>query len=268
MDRLRRGEDVDVRAEAPADRCGRHDRGARRGHAFSSVQRTAVEAAVGQAKLPQGRRPGLPEPGQAQPGLLHRQLTLLDTHGAPGEDPETLEDLFRLDHLTTRMRRHAEGLIILSGAAPGRQVARPGADLRRGARRVAEVEDYTRVTVMPVPQAPLLIGGRGHRRDPPGRRAGRERRHLLAAAHRGTRYAAGGGQRLRLEVEDRGLGLSQEQPRRAQRQLANPPEFDLADSDRLGLFVVASSPPGTVSRSSCGPRRSAAPRRSCSSPVR
>lgn len=38
------------------------------------------------------------------------------------DDPNELSDLFRLDHLTTRMRRHAESLIILSErhpAAPG-----------------------------------------------------------------------------------------------------------------------------------------------------
>ena len=102
--------------------------------AFGSVQRTAVEAAVGQAEPAPRRQPGLPQPGPAQPALLHRQLTLLDTMERRATDPEELEDLFRLDHLTTRMRRHAEGLIILSGAAPGRGWRRPGADGRRGAR--------------------------------------------------------------------------------------------------------------------------------------
>src|SRR3712207_7729171 len=46
--------------------------------------------------------------------LLHRQLSLLDTMERRVEEPEILEDLFRLDHLTTRMRRHAESLVILS----------------------------------------------------------------------------------------------------------------------------------------------------------
>ncbi|MFC6895177.1 sensor histidine kinase [Nonomuraea dietziae] len=42
-----------------------------------------------------------------------------------------------------------------------------------------------------------------------------------------------------IEVEDRGLGLSEEELTDLNERLANPPEFDLADSDRLGLFVVA-----------------------------
>src|SRR5258706_6208205 len=63
-------------------------------------------------------------------------------------DPATLEELFQLDHLTTRMRRHAEGLIILSGEAPGRGWREPGPviDVLRAA--LAEVEDYTRVSVI------------------------------------------------------------------------------------------------------------------------
>src|SRR5690606_25591317 len=65
-------------------------------------------------------------------------------------DPEALEELFRLDHLTTRMRRHAEGLIILSGATPGRAWRKPVPmyDVVRGA--AAEVEDYARVNVFPM----------------------------------------------------------------------------------------------------------------------
>jgi hypothetical protein len=42
-----------------------------------------------------------------------------------------------------------------------------------------------------------------------------------------------------VEVEDRGLGLSQSAIDEINVQLSEPPEFDLADTDRLGLFVVA-----------------------------
>lgn len=57
--------------------------------------------------------------------LLHRQLTLLDAMERRTEDTDELADLFRIDHLTTRMRRHAEGLVILSGAAPPGSGANP-----------------------------------------------------------------------------------------------------------------------------------------------
>ena len=50
--------------------------------------------------------------------LLERQLRLIDALEQKASDPAALADLFSLDHLTTRMRRHAESLTILSGAAP------------------------------------------------------------------------------------------------------------------------------------------------------
>jgi hypothetical protein len=41
------------------------------------------------------------------------------------------------------------------------------------------------------------------------------------------------------EIEDRGLGLSDEELTDINRRLARPPEFDLANSEQLGLFVVS-----------------------------
>jgi hypothetical protein len=72
---------------------------------------------------------------------------MLDSMERRTSEPGALADLFRLDHLTTRMRRHAEGLIILSGAVPGRgwRDPVPVVDILRAA--VAEVEDYVRVDV-------------------------------------------------------------------------------------------------------------------------
>ena len=89
--------------------------------AFNTVQQTAVDAAVGQARLRQGISDVFRNLARRSQSLLHRQLALLDRDGTPGREPEELEDLFRIDHLTTRMRRHAESLIILSG-----DVARAG----------------------------------------------------------------------------------------------------------------------------------------------
>jgi hypothetical protein len=42
-----------------------------------------------------------------------------------------------------------------------------------------------------------------------------------------------------VEVEDRGLGITAGALADINARLANPPEFDLADSDQLGLFVVS-----------------------------
>ncbi len=105
--------------------------------AFSSVQRTAVEAAVGQARLRRGVAQVFRNLAWRSQSLLHRQLALLDTMERRQTEPETLDELFQLDHLTTRMRRHAEGLIILSGAIPGRgwRDPVPVVDVLRGGDR-------------------------------------------------------------------------------------------------------------------------------------
>ncbi|MEV4381028.1 nitrate- and nitrite sensing domain-containing protein [Streptosporangium sp. NPDC049644] len=239
VERLRKGEDVDPATEAPElDRANTAEVD-RVVHAFSAVQRTAVEAAVGQATLRKGVGQVFLNLAWRNQALLHRQLTLLDTMERRVEEPEILEDLFKLDHLTTRMRRHAENLIILSEAAPARRWRDPVPifDVVRSA--VLEVEDYTRVTVLPMPQAPLLVGA-----------AVTDVIHLIAelvenatvfsppntVVHVRSMVAANG---FALEVEDRGLGLNQATLDELNAKLADPPEFDLADSDRLGLFVVA-----------------------------
>ncbi|WP_433370873.1 nitrate- and nitrite sensing domain-containing protein [Streptosporangium sp. CA-115845] len=237
VDRLRRGEEVDVRAEAPPIQAGGSTEVHDVAHAFGSVQRTAVEAAVGQANLRRGVSQVFVNLARRKQSLLHRQLTLLDSMQHRATDPDSLEDLFRLDHLTTRMRRHAEGLIILSGAAPGRSWRKPVpvVDVLRAA--IAEVEDYTRVNVMPV--ADISLDGA----------AVADITHLVAelienatiysppqtmVTVRGDVVANG----FAVEVEDRGLGLGHMEYAAINERLANPPEFDLADSDRLGLFVV------------------------------
>jgi signal transduction histidine kinase len=208
------------------------------GQAFSTVQQTAVEAAVGQAQLSEGVGHVFRNLARRSQTLLHRQRIQLEDMQHRATDPDALEDLFKLDHLTTRMRRHAEGLIILSGATPGRGWSRPVPllDVARGA--AAEVEDYQRVTVEPMP---------GHRLAGP---VVGDVIHLIAElienatvyspAHtpvivRGETAARG----FVFEVEDRGHGVSAEELAELNERLASPPEFDLADSDRLGLFVVS-----------------------------
>jgi signal transduction histidine kinase len=238
VERLSHGEEVDVAAEAAAPPAGRIAEITKVAVAFSSVQSTAVEAAVGQARLRRGVSQVFRNLAWRSQSLLHRQLALLDTMERRSEDPDTLAELFQLDHLTTRMRRHAEGLIILSGAAPGRgwRIPVPVIDVLRGA--IAEVEDYTRVKVI-TRSADAVAGS-----------AVADVIHLLAelienattcspanteVTVKADRVANG----FVVEVEDRGIGISEDQLARINDRLANPPEFDLADSDRLGLFVVA-----------------------------
>ncbi|MFI5703435.1 nitrate- and nitrite sensing domain-containing protein [Streptomyces xanthochromogenes] len=237
MRRLAAGEQVDVETEAPRLDYERDEVG-QVGQALNTLQRAAVEAAVKQADMRRGVSEVFVNLARRNQVLLHRQLTLLDTMERRTEDTDELADLFRLDHLTTRMRRHAEGLVILSGAAPSRQWRKPVQlmDVVRAA--VAEVEDYERIEVRRLPR--LGVGGP----------AVADLTHLIAellenatvfspphtaVQVHGERVANG----FTLEIHDRGLGMAPEALLDANLRLAETPEFELSDTDRLGLFVVS-----------------------------
>ncbi|MFB6839509.1 nitrate- and nitrite sensing domain-containing protein [Streptomyces sp. NPDC056361] len=237
MRRLAAGEQVDVGTEVPHLRYGDDEVG-QVGQALNTLQRAAVEAAVKQADMRRGVSEVFVNLARRNQVLLHRQLTLLDTMERRTEDTDELADLFRLDHLTTRMRRHAEGLVILSGAAPSRQWRKPVQlmDVVRAA--VAEVEDYERIEVRRLPR--LGVGGP----------AVADLTHLIAELLEnatvfspphtavqvlGERVANG----FTLEIHDRGLGMNPDALLDANLRLAETPEFELSDTDRLGLFVVS-----------------------------
>jgi signal transduction histidine kinase len=235
--RLAAGQHVDVPAEAPALPSSSVEIGQVE-EAFSAVQRTAVEAAVGQARLRQGISDIFRNLARRSQSLLHRQLTLLDGMERRATDPDELEDLFRIDHLTTRMRRHAESLIILSGDAPARGWRRPVpfVDVLRAA--VAEVEDYTRIKV--TADTGAAISGP----------AVADVIHLIAELAENavtfsppnTPVQVSGdvvGRGFAVEIEDRGLGLSDERRAELNKLLDDPPAFDLSGSDQLGLFVAS-----------------------------
>lgn len=155
MRRLSAGEDVDAAAEAPplADGEAGADEIGQVGRSFNTARLAAVEAAVKQATLRRGLFAVLLNIARRNQALVHRQLKLVDTLERRTNDPDVLEDLFRIDHLTTRMRRHAESLIILSGAAPGRKWRRPVPIAHVVSSAVSEIEDYARVVIPPMPEA-------------------------------------------------------------------------------------------------------------------
>src|SRR5215469_7508605 len=236
MERLRDGETVDVDAEAPPAGAGADEIDQVRA-AFNTVHRAAVAAAVDETTLRRGVSEVFRNLARRSQALLHRQLGLLDSMERRAEEPEQLEDLFRIDHLTTRMRRHAEGLIVLSGDSAGRGWREPVSfiDVLRAA--VAEVEDYTRVRVE-VRSKTALAGP-----------AVADVVHLLAELiENATVFSPPNtvvrvqgelvGRGFAIEVEDRGLGIAEERLAEINRDLASLPAFDLANSDRLGLFIA------------------------------
>ena len=176
--------------------------------------------------------------------LIHRLISLLDDLERKHEDSDLLKDIFKVDHLATRVRRHAENLVILGGAPPSRRMTAPVAltDVMRSA--VAETEQYTRVKVknLPADRRVALAG-----------RAVADVTHLLAELIENgtsfsppdtqvfvsaTRVAKG----LAIHVEDHGLGMPADRIAHANELLAHAPKLDmtaLGEDPRLGHFVVA-----------------------------
>ncbi|MDT0306077.1 nitrate- and nitrite sensing domain-containing protein [Streptomyces sp. DSM 44917] len=238
--RLRRGDPVPEGGGLPTLDYGTDELG-RVAQAFDSAQRTAVAVALEQAELREGARRMFLNMSRRMQVLLHRQLTVIDGMEHKATDPEDLADLYAVDHLATRMRRNAESLTILSGAAPGRRwrAAVALTDVLRSA--VSEVENYSRVVVEAGEDA-AVVGP-----------AVADTVHLLAELiENGTGFSPPNtevhvrlvpvAQGMAVEVEDRGLGMPAEELRAANELLAHPPEFSVAtlgEDPRLGLIVVS-----------------------------
>lgn len=241
IERAQRGRKVEVQEELPPlDECADDEIG-QVAEAFDSAQLTAVEAAVRQAEIRRGANKAFLGIAFRNQTLVQRQLQLLDQVEDNERDPEVLSRLFQLDHLVTRARRYADNLIILGGGQSARRwrQPRPLVDVLRAA--VAETEDFERVRLVSAPR--VLMHGQ----------VVADVVHLLAElVENATQFSPAGSPvdvscapvsgGLAVDVEDRGLGMSEHGYAAAERTLTQPPEFDvmaLPDDPRLGLFVVS-----------------------------
>jgi signal transduction histidine kinase len=237
VERLQRAEPVDLTAETRPIGIRDRDEIGQVARAFDAVHSTAVRVAAEQAALRRSVADMFLSLGRRLQALVHRQLELLDELERTEADPEQLRSLFRLDHLATRMRRNAENLLVLSGSEPVRRWSEP-VPLPRVIRAAsAEIEDYNRVGVMPMADVRVV----GH--------AVSDVVHLLAElienaaafSPPGTRVQVSGepaGHGYLLEIEDQGIGMSDEELELANEQLAKPATIDLAGAQRLGFYVV------------------------------
>jgi len=173
--------------------------------------------------------------------LVHREIELLDELENEVEDPDLLKGLFHVDHLATRIRRHAENLAVLGGAVSRRQWSRPVTLTEVLRSSIAEVEQYSRVKLVPPIEGRLS----GH--------AVADVIHLLAELVENAsvfsspqtqvllraQYVTSG---LAVEVEDRGLGMTAEEQERMNAILSDPERIDVGEllqDGRIGLFVVS-----------------------------
>lgn len=235
MRRLHAGQGVDIDAEAPMRRLV-GDELAQVGSALTAVQRAALKAASERAELLSGISGVYVSLARRSQVLLHRQLDLLHRLEQRPRDPAEMQELYQVDHLATRMRRHSESLLILSGIAPGRgwRDPIPLVDVLRAA--VAEIEQPGRVQIWAVPRVSVHGGSVA------------DVIHLLAelvenaasfsppSAHvrlRAARMREG----LVIEIEDSGFGMDEEAMAEANRKIQSE-NVDLLDAKQIGLFVV------------------------------
>ncbi|WP_075000855.1 sensor histidine kinase [Streptomyces qinglanensis] len=218
------------------------------GHQAALAQCAAESALVEAVVLTAEARDGGEERAEVFVGLarrlqslVHREIELIDRLENEIEDPDLLKGVFRVDHVATRTRRHAENLAVLGGAAAHRRWTRPVSLSEALRSAVAEVEHYTRVQLVPP------IEGTVHGQ------AVADVVHLLAelienatvfsppeaqVLVRTQRVAAG----LAVEVEDRGPGMDPVAQQRLNTVLAEPGRTDateLVRDGRIGLYVVA-----------------------------
>ena len=235
---LRESRDGAVTAEVPPINVFSKDEVGEVARAFDEVHREAVRLAGDEARLRSNVNAMFVNLSRRSQTLVERQLSLIERLERGERDDDRLGDLFKLDHLATRMRRNSENLLVLAGQEAARRWSEPVElmDVVRAA--LGEVESYDRVSVQV--QSEAAIAGQ----------AVNDVVHLLAElienavsfSSRDTKVIIsssridGGG--LMVSVTDHGISMTPEELGEANWRLANPPVVDVAVSRRMGLFVV------------------------------
>lgn len=205
--------------------------------AFNDVNRTTIDVAREQAALRGSIAEMFVNVARRDQVLLNRQLAFLDDLERSEEDPSTLSNLFRLDHLATRMRRNAESLLVLAGIDSGRRVRQPMpvSDVIRTAS--SEIELYDRVRLNLVVD-PMMLGHNALNAA-----------HLLAELlENATMFSephtpvevttARDEQFVTVVVRDHGLGMNPAEVAEANRKVLSHAASDAVGAQRLGLYVV------------------------------
>jgi signal transduction histidine kinase len=205
--------------------------------AFNEVNETTVRVALEQAALRASIATMFVNVARRNQALLGRQLSVLERLEQHEDDADTLEDLFQVDHLTTRMQRNAESLLVLAGIDTARRSRHPLllSDVIRTA--ISEIEEYPRVDLEALVD-PQVDG-----------------RHVLVTAHllaelleNATRFSDPAtrvevrtyntNDAIIVSITDHGLGMPQEDLELARHKMSLPPASEIAFSDRLGFYVV------------------------------
>ncbi|MFJ9848068.1 ATP-binding protein [Streptomyces sp. NPDC101150] len=211
--------------------------------AHQAVLRYVLEAVEAEEDLRDSAQRAFVNIARRVQAIVHQQSQeLREMEDKHGHDPTVFGDLLRLDHRTALVGRLADSIAVLGGARPGRQWQQtiPLFNVLRGA--MSRIIDYQRVDLHSVAEVGILGHGveplihalselldNATRYSPPQTRV-----HLTA-----TEIQTG----VAIEMEDAGIGLTDEARTRAEQALAeeSPRGIDLDDlgeSPRLGLAVV------------------------------
>lgn len=231
------GGDLDS-VEVPEIQLHTGDELERLARSFNSVQGTAVRLAAEQALDRRNTADMFVNLGRRNNSLLKRQLRFIDGLERNEADPETLDSLYKLDHLATRMRRNAESLLVLAGErSPRRWSARvPMKDAVQSA--LAEVEEYERADLDQID--PGTVQGN----------VVADFAHILAELIENaltfsppqTNVVVNGWQNeddsYTLTVSDRGIGMRDEELAAANDRLSTTFDLSQVPAQHIGLFVV------------------------------
>ncbi|WP_185949392.1 nitrate- and nitrite sensing domain-containing protein [Microbispora sp. KK1-11] len=206
--------------------------------AFDEVHTQAVRLAAEESRLRANVNAMFVNLSRRTQTLVERQISLIDGLERGEEDGRRLADLFKLDHLATRMRRNSENLLVLAGHEPPRKRSQPARLVDVVRASLSEVEDYERVVV----RIPRTIAIAGHAANDVVHLLAELVENAIAFSPRNTKVVVSSspveGGAVMLGVTDAGIGMSPEELAEINRRLAEPPTIDVSVSRRMGLFVV------------------------------
>jgi signal transduction histidine kinase len=181
--------------------------------------------------------PGLADLARRSQDLVDQQLELLDQVGRDQGDPKLPGRLLQVDRLAVRARRNAHNLIVLAGGEPARHWDGPAPLGEVAALAVSDNPDAARVDLdiagdllVPGPAAEDLANLLAELVDNATAFSAPETRVRVGGQEVGSGYV--------LEVEDRGLGMTDGELETVNRRLVGDPAAGDDLEQRLGAWVA------------------------------
>ncbi|MGG7104803.1 ATP-binding protein [Rhodococcus sp. 24CO] len=238
IERIRAGEKVSD-LEIPRVPIDTHEEIGQLARAVDDMHGQAITLAGEQATLRRQVNDMFETLSRRNKSLVEQQLGLIEQLEKDEDDPSRLENLFRLDHVATRMRRNSDNLLILSGTE-GRRVRTAPIALADALRAsVSGVEQYLRVDLGEIPSTVV------------SRQASADVVHLVTELlDNALRYsppetavtidaARTNDGSVLVEIADLGIGMSAADLFDANRRLASEGEISPDIARHMGLFVIS-----------------------------